>query len=211
MEFHSLPLYKSGIYSLKLHWYSFWLDGIWDVNLVCDWLESCSFFWFDMLQSYRSIFLIKVSRWTQETFLKWEVVGCLLQDLEKSGYYESCRVSVFVDFTAVQHWHPIAWVFCSAPALNSFSRPSPAPACWGGNLHALHPEVCLGAGSHCTRTHSEKSVLTLVWRGCSCVSQSKCLTSGSTQCRIPLSLFLLLPWWISVGIVIQLHIQASHQ
>lgn len=47
---------------------------------------------------------------------------------------------------------------------------------------------------------SQKSVLTLlVWSSCSSVSQSRCLTSGSTGCKMPMSLFLLLPWLASAG------------
>lgn len=64
----------------------------------------------------------------------------------RNRYYYSYRISVFVEFTAALHRNLGAWVFCSAPTLGSFSRTSPVPACCKEDLHASHPEACLGAG-----------------------------------------------------------------
>lgn len=67
--------------------------------------------------------------------------------------------------------------------------------------------------SHQVRTHLEKSVLTPVWRGCSCGSQSKSFKSGSTQDAICPSIyfFCYLEWSPLAWSSYDRHIQALHQ
>lgn len=158
-----------------------------------------------MLQSYRNIFFIKVSRWTRETdFLNGRLSCTCDRVLGKDRYYYSGRISVLADFIAALHRNPVVWVFWSAPTLSSFSRTSPAPACCKEDLWARRPEVCLGAGF----TPSQNPLL----RKISAHTSLKGLLLWEpeqvfqirlhTRCNMSLNIFLLLPWVTSIGMVI---------
>lgn len=128
-------------------------------------------------------------------WILWVMQDFCVCGLHSSTTLTSRSVSLLLSSSSEQFFQAI-----TSPCLLRREPPCPAPRGVPGSwLHTAPGPT------------QKKSVLTLVWRGCSCVSQSKCLTSGSTQCRMHVSLFLLLPWWISVGMVIQFHIQASHQ
>lgn len=176
-------------------WYLGCYFSLWQRNPV---------FCFDMLQSYRNIFFIKVEGWTQETdFLNGRLSCCrVLED----RYYYSHRISVFEDFTAALHRDTVMCIFCSTSNLSRFSRTFPC-LLWRGHL-CHHPEPCLG------------DVFSITWKPPREISANPCLKRLllweveqafqirlHTSCNMPLNMFPLLSWVTSIGVVTLWHTQ----
>lgn len=155
-----------------------------------------------MLQSYRNICFIKVSRWTWETEFLNGRLSCN-RVLEKDRCYYSGRISVLVDFIAALHRNPVVCVFCSAPTPSSFSRTSPGPACCKEDLWARRPEVCLGAGFTPSQNPLRKISANPCLKGLLLREPEQVFQIRlHARCNMSLNIFLLLPWVISIGMVI---------